>query len=597
MTATFAGIDDATADLSSGHGTERSIAVLANGLLTTRTILLRTAIAEITTQLPEIADRAGLSLAYQTMAELQRSHPAAVTALLSYPHTGPWLARVLHRIHAAPDDETTPLWADCGYLGWLAAAGGITCRAEGSMKLVVRNGVVMLPGIGMVRFGSAEDCGHCELRWTSEGALHFTRDTTTVLISCTDEESDPVWLPLRRLCGAADEPEVFLDDLDPFRDFLDDRTPARLTAAQAELWQQDFAAAWDLLDRDFDRYLVPMRSCLQALAPLSVRPLVASTSHTSSTGLGCVYTTAPADPCQLALSLIHEIQHTKFTLLTDQVVLVDPDPACHFYAPWRDDPRPIFGLLHGIYAFFGVTDFWRVHRHADCHRSQQAHVDFELWRIQVEAAMTHASTSGLLTDSGAQFIDTLRAGMRPWSSEDVSAEARLAASEASAAHRTFWQVRNLIPDAGGIANLAAQWTAQASRPTVLPSAGHADQQTVPDGYRRLHLSAQLKVFDSGPAGALASPDQPHGDRAYLAGDLSEAVALYARELHADPLRPQLWAGLALTMPKLYPDSNFSILNTRAEVAARLYRTVRADTGTAAIIDLVRWLSNCPDVDG
>ena len=27
------------------------------------------------------------------------------------------------------------------------------------------------------------------------------------------------------------------------------------------------------------------------------------------------------------------------------------------YAPWRDDPRPISGLLQGIYAFVCITEF------------------------------------------------------------------------------------------------------------------------------------------------------------------------------------------------------------------------------------------------
>jgi len=33
-----------------------------------------------------------------------------------------------------------------------------------------------------------------------------------------------------------------------------------------------------------------------------------------------------------------------------------------FYAPWRDDPRPLLGLLHGIYAFTAVHRIgWWLH--------------------------------------------------------------------------------------------------------------------------------------------------------------------------------------------------------------------------------------------
>ncbi|MEV2226811.1 hypothetical protein AB0E01_44310 [Nocardia vinacea] len=124
-----------------------------------------------------------------------------------------------------------------------------------------------------------------------------------------------------------------------------------------------------------------------------------------------------------------------------------------------------------------------------------------------------------------------------------------------------------------------------------------DQDAVPNRFRHLHLSAQLKMLDSDEAVALSSPDQSLGNRSYLTGDLSRAVELYTKELHADPLRPQPWAGLALALPKLYPDEDLSVLNTRAEVAARLYQAVRTVTWGIEIVDLVRWLSSSPDVRG
>ncbi|MEU7764496.1 HEXXH motif domain-containing protein [Nocardia sp. NPDC049190] len=593
MPIALAEIGHAAIDLSSGYGTVASVETLVDGMVTTRMILLRTLIAEVTARAPGSAERAGLVEAYQSLADLQQTHPAEVRALLSYPHVGLWLAHVFSVLDAESDAVPATLWADCGYLGWLAAAGALTCRPEGSVTLVTRNGAVMLPGIGLARLGSSEAAGHCELRWAS-GTLHFTTDTGTVTVSAVDEESDPAWLPLRTVRGTPEEREVLLDDLDPFRDLRDAHLdPPRLTAAHSDRWQQDFAGAWDLLHRHFNHYLLPMRPCLRALAPLSAQPLAASTSHTAFNGLGCVYTTAPADPCQLALTLIHEIQHAKFTLLTDQIMLFDPDPTCRFYAPWRDDPRPIYGLLHGIYAFFGVTDFWRIHRNAECHRSMQAHVNFALWRVQVEAAIAQAATSGLLTPAGEDFLDRLTASMGAWAAEDVPAATALATAEVSVAHRTFWQVRNSTVSPGGISDLVACWTARAQRPDTLPPVTQVDQQTVPTHHRRLQLAAQL--LDTSAADVLSSQEQQPGDRAYLAGDFPEAAALYTQQLRADPLRPQLWAGLALTLPKLYPDDTFSILNDRAAVAAGLYRAI-PDSSDIEIVDLLRWLSSEPSRD-
>ncbi|WP_433731951.1 aKG-HExxH-type peptide beta-hydroxylase [Actinoplanes sp. CA-051413] len=30
------------------------------------------------------------------------------------------------------------------------------------------------------------------------------------------------------------------------------------------------------------------------------------------------------------------------------------------HAPWRDNPRPLGGLMHGVYAFFGFAGLWRT---------------------------------------------------------------------------------------------------------------------------------------------------------------------------------------------------------------------------------------------
>lgn len=596
MSAPTIGIDHAAAELFTGYGTEAAVVRMTSDMLTIRLVLLRALITEVTAHHPEIADAAGLSDAYRVLTELEGSHPGAVEALLAYPHTGVWLGRVLQRLRNASDDrEPTPLWADCGYLGWLAAAAVVTNLPSGSMRVVVRNGEVMLPGVGMARVGSAGDYGHCMLNW-GDGAIRIVADDSApISVASPADESDPAWLPLRRLHGGNGEPEVVLDDLDPFRD-LPSGTAPRLTTDEFHTWRKDFAQAWHVLQRDFPGYLTPMRACLRLLTPLTARPVAATVGHTAFSGTGCVYTTAPKDSCEMAVSLIHEIQHSKLAMLADQVLIVDPDPTCRFYAPWRDDPRPILGLLHGIYAFFGVTDFWRVHRHADCHRSMRAHIEFERGRTQLATAMEQASGSGLLTESGEEFLSALTAGVRPWADEDVPAEARDAVAEILVAHRTSWQVRNRTSDDAELAELAELWVARAEPPAELPSIRYVDQETIPDRHRDLHIPVRLRMHDPAAASSVAPAELPRGTRAYLAGEPAEAVELYALDLRVDPLLPQLWAGLASSLPELFPDTDFGVLNDRAEVAARLYQRLLSDGTETDVVELVRWLSDRPRTD-
>lgn len=76
----------------------------ARGMFAVRLILLHTLITETTARYPEDGGSAGLSAAYRVLSDLQQTHPDVVTELLSYPHTGTWLAHVLRRLDAGGHD-------------------------------------------------------------------------------------------------------------------------------------------------------------------------------------------------------------------------------------------------------------------------------------------------------------------------------------------------------------------------------------------------------------------------------------------------------------------------------------------------------------
>jgi len=605
MTGIAAGIEEAVADLGTGYGKESTVAALRDGILKARLImltqLLRTAVARV----PDDAEKGGLSTAFQILSDVQSSHPEVIDELLSAPNTGEWLMVALHRINtldSAPEPGP-PVWADFGYLGWLAAVGSIAAQAKGTMTVVVRNGMVLLPGIGLVKLSAAEYHGHCELSWKAHDRLRFTVGDWTVNVSRTEER--PEWLPLRRLhANNEDRLQVQLDDLDPFRalnatpgiidPFLgniknqEEAYAPRLTRAQAETWQRKFAEAIHLLHNEYPGYFQSMGNYLHSIVPLNAVPIVASSSHTAADGFGAVYSTAPADECQFALTLIHEFQHGKFNLLLDQAALVKPNNQCNLYAPWRDDPRPITGLMHGIYAHFGVTDFWRIHRHRECHRSVSAHTEFALWGMQVEAAIIEARNSGLLTDLGESFVETLAAGMDRWRAEHIPDEARRIATESAIAHRTFWCVRNRRPSSAGVAELVARIRAGIPAPARLPESELVDQQRIPHHHRRLPLMLHLKRSGQHSNPVVDIPGTLPGDRAYVSSDITSAAALYSEVLHKDPLYPQAWAGLALALPRLHPDIDFTILHEHGEIVAHLYEKL-SENDSYHPEELIRWL--------
>jgi HEXXH motif-containing protein len=609
------GFATAAKDIGSGYGSDTIIDQLCDATLRDRLILLRVLIETARTRRPADAYAAGLQSAYSRLAELQQSHPEQVTGLLRAPIVGSWLDHVLRRVDTdQPDRQSTPLWADLGYLGWLAAAAAVTTTTtEATLPAVVRNGVVMLPGLGLARLGSPSWCGHGTLSQLHGGGLRLSAGEHTVVVHDPADDTSTEWWPARRVdvdADAAGQFQVWLDDLDPFRltrepagtdgsqpDDSDTvvheelyRMP-RLTASQAQTWQRNIADAVDLLDRNFPQYLRPMRRGLHSIVPLNASPAATGSSYTSEDGLGAVYTTAAIDTAQLALTLIHEFQHSKLGLLLGQTPLIagsGEEGPPRLYAPWRDDPRPIAGLLHGIYAFFGVADFWRILRTIDGHRSQSAHIEYALWSTQVQAAITQAQESDLLTPDGHHFLHTLVDAMAPWAAEQMRADAAWIASESAIAHHTFWRVRNWQPNTHGITELAARQQAGHPPPPRLPVSHPVDQTTVPQHHQRLPLPFHLKNI--GRQRTSTGRAISDGDQAYLAGDYAEAAAHYQHELDADPLRPQAWAGLTLTLPHLHPDLDITVLHRQPEVLAHLHQARRSHTDTVA---LLQWLTLAP----
>src|SRR5690606_12147834 len=152
---------------------------------------------------------------------------------------------------------------------------------------------------------------------------------------------------------------------------------------------------------------------------------------------GAVAIALPADPAVLALLLLHEFQHVKMGAVLDILDLYDESDERLFYAPWRNDLRPLEGLLQGAYAHIAVTDFWRVRRYVDPERGD---VQFARWRSDTAGGVEALEESGSMKQIGNSFVAGVREPIAPWLAEPVPRVAvAIAARQArvlrAAAHR------------------------------------------------------------------------------------------------------------------------------------------------------------------
>nr|SBO92703.1 Transcriptional regulator [Nonomuraea gerenzanensis] len=115
------------------------------------------------------------------------------------------------------------------------------------------------------------------------------------------------------------------------------------------------------------------------------------------------------------------------------VDLIKPDPEARYYAPWRRDPRPLSGLLHGTYAHLGVADFWRRQRQID--DSPMAHAEFARWREAAAKTARVIYESTALTPIGRRFVDGMLRRLHTFAEEEVPLSAVELARAAAARHQ------------------------------------------------------------------------------------------------------------------------------------------------------------------
>jgi hypothetical protein len=257
----------------------------------------------------------------------------------------------------------------------------------------------------------------------------------------------------------------------------------------------------------------------------------------------------------MAETLVHEFQHTKLCGLMDMLPLIEPCGQ-KGYAPWREDPRPLGGLLQGVYAFAGIVRFWNVQRHVETDPDDilRADVLYERWRLTIEPAASSLLGSGFLTPTGVRFVTQLHEQGHGLQTESVPAAARQIAREVALDNWLTWQLRHTALDDSGVARLAAAY--QRGKPLgdqALPETRIEDDTRKVDSVARSRL-LNMRYQEPGQYQRLCASGLPGlttADRLLACGDANAALAAYRTAIAADP-QPDVWIGLALTIHRL-PD--------------------------------------------
>lgn len=151
----------------------------------------------------------------------------------------------------------------------------------------------------------------------------------------------------------------------------------------------------------------------------------------------------------MAEVLAHEYRHNLLNaLLEADPVLARLNPGeCLCYSPWRPDPRPPLGVLHGIFAFTEVAAFnlayiMRFGDRAPEASAAEQRVIFHARRLQM--ALVELAAAAEFTRFGAELVTGLKGRVDQIVSDasGLNPQRWEAARTESARHYAEWQERN-----------------------------------------------------------------------------------------------------------------------------------------------------------
>ncbi|MEU4679283.1 HEXXH motif domain-containing protein [Micromonospora sp. NPDC023737] len=379
-------------------------------------------------------DRKAVETAYRFLIGLR---PEERAAALGHPPVAAWAFGTATRLRHGDPGATYP-----ALLAAVAVAAAVRAGIDASFDVPLAPttaGRLHLPGLGTVLVPPHATRAHVRCLG-GRAQAHCAGERVMIDGGWT---TDPRWRPVPRLDLAHDGLRLSL--------LVDTPTWWHVPAAgaghplgglvtDAHQWRHRLGEAWQILVDGHRPVAEEVSAAMRAVVPIPA-PRAGARSGTYHHAFGSIAMSMPPAALPAAVMLAHEVQHLKLAAVTDMFALVEPGPTELFYAPWRPDPRPLAGLLHGAYAHLAVADFWRRqarmtpvpgHRH-------HALVQFARWAAATSATVQVLDAQQRLTTLGTRFVRRMADVLESWATEAVPPEAAAAARRLLTAHRARWR--------------------------------------------------------------------------------------------------------------------------------------------------------------
>jgi HEXXH motif-containing protein len=589
--------------LADGAGTLAGIRQLCEAELSKHILVVHEVLVNAADKHPAAYAELQLADAFHLLVRVQEREPDVVAQILLLPGVGAWAIDCLLRLDGS-DPESPALRADLAQLAAIAAAAGMRARLDFALRIPLRDGRLILPGFAPL--DTRLTCEYAVLRYSvAETALHYNGSAYRL--------SAPLKERTRLLVRQANRAlDIGFDTSDLYLARYLHHPLASIDKEVAASWTDRLAGAWRILANHHPEDAAAIAAVLDTLVPLATDHATHNVSMTSTAAFGAIAASLPPDDLTLAETLVHECQHLKLCALLDLFPMVEDRDTGWYYAPWRDDPRPVRGLLQGACAFFGVTRFWRRQRdHTPADQALRGHVEFARRRAEVLTVTSTLLASGQLTDAGARFAARMHARLLDWRHDHVPPDARWMAAEVSAEHATTWRLRHVACDPELVHRLAQSWPEGPP-----PDVGAGLSTTRPDTtlqVRPMQVESQharsllLTLRYTNPqrfrallGDSSAAPPEflglSPGDLALLRGHHAAAVAAYRAEIRYGACSLDSWVGLITAARITDGYRSWKTLLRWAPLALAVHTRVR--DADADPLELTAWLAKAyPELRG
>jgi HEXXH motif-containing protein len=532
--------------LADGAGTPGCIGLLCHAELSKHILLVYEVLVNAASRHADAYSELRLDEAFRLLVRAQEREPGIVARILSLPGVGAWAIGCLPRLDAANTAHPAPR-ADLAQLGAIAAAAGTRAGLDFELPVRLHDGRLILPSFAPVN--TQLTCEYALLSQSAAGMTLHNGGSAYRLATPLPERT-------RLRVGQADcVLGIDFDPSDPYLTRYLYHPKARVDGETDGGWPDRLAGAWQILADHHRADAAAIATMLSTVVPLTTDRTTRNVSATSTVAFGAIAASLPPDDVTLAETLIHECQHLKLCALLDLIPLVEDGGADWYYAPWRDDPRPVRGLFQGACAFFGVTRFWRQQReHGTADQMLRGHVEFARRRDETLGVTRALLESGELTAAGERFAARMHTRLLDWQHDPVPANARRIAAEVSTEHAATWRLQHVACDLELADRLARSWLdGSVPEDTAAAEAALRVRPTHPARPHDRSLLLTLRytqperfraVFGAGHGTAApASFDLDPGDRALLTGQHAAAVAAYRAQIRHGASSPTPWAGL------------------------------------------------------